>query len=83
LNCESLHRTRALLGWQKWLFGFGIGFTAITLTSEISFERGRIKDSHFLMRDFPAQFGSFAVLANRLLDWLLLPSPPPSNAQGD
>jgi hypothetical protein len=38
-------------------------FTAISLTSGISFGDGRIKEFHFLMRDFPAQFGSFAVLA--------------------
>jgi hypothetical protein len=63
LELRSLHRTRALLAWQKWLFGFGIGFTAIALTSEFSFERGRIQEFHFLMRDFPAQFGSFGVLA--------------------
>ncbi|MGA8428308.1 MAG: hypothetical protein WB729_00690 [Candidatus Sulfotelmatobacter sp.] len=63
LELRSLRRTRALIGWQKWLFGLGITFTAIALTSEISFQGGRIKSFHFLMRDFPAQFGSFAVLA--------------------
>jgi hypothetical protein len=63
LELRSLRRTRALLGWQKWLFGLGIGFTALSFTSEISFQGGRIKEFHFLMRDFPAQFGSFAVLA--------------------
>ena len=61
---EYLERAVAAgIGWQKWLFGFGIAFTAIALTSEISFQGGRIKEFHFLMRDFPAQFGSFAVLA--------------------
>ena len=63
LELRSLRRTRALINWQKWLFGFGICFTAIALTSEFSFQGGRIKEFHFLMRDFPAQFGSFAVLA--------------------
>ncbi len=63
LELRSLRRTRAIIGWQKWLFGFGISFTAIALTSQISFENGRIKDFHFLMRDFPAQFGTFALLA--------------------
>jgi hypothetical protein len=33
------------------------------LTSESSFHEGRIREFHFLMRDFPTQFGSFAVLA--------------------
>ncbi len=63
LELRSLRRTRALLGWQKWLFGLGITCTALALTSEISFEKGRIQEFHFLMRDFPAQFGSLAVLA--------------------
>jgi len=63
LELRSLRRTRALLGWQRWLFALGITFTAIALTSQISFQEGRIKEFHFLMRDFPAQFGSFAVLA--------------------
>jgi hypothetical protein len=63
LELRSLRRTRALIGWQKWLFGFGICFTAIALTSQISFQGGRIKEFHLLMRDFPAQFGSFAALA--------------------
>jgi hypothetical protein len=63
LELRSLRRTRALIAWQRWLFGFGIGFTAIALTCEISFEGGGVKEFHFLMRDFPAQFGSFALLA--------------------
>jgi hypothetical protein len=63
LELRSLRRTRAIIGWQKWLFGFGICFTAIALTSQFSFEDGRIKGFHFLMRDFPIQFGSFALLA--------------------
>jgi hypothetical protein len=63
LELRSLRRTRALIGWQKWLFGFGICFTAIALTSQFSFQNGRIQDFHFLVRDFPAEFGSFAILA--------------------
>jgi hypothetical protein len=62
LELRSLRRTRSLLGWQKWLFGLGIAFSALALTSEISFQDGRIREFHFLMRDFPAQFGSFALL---------------------
>jgi hypothetical protein len=63
LELRSLRRTRALIGWQKWLFALAICFTAFSLTSQFSFEEGRIKDFHFLMRDFPAQFGSLALLA--------------------
>jgi hypothetical protein len=63
LELHSLRRTRSLLGRQKWLFGFAICFTAFALTSEISFHNGHISDFHFLIRDFPAQFGTCAVLA--------------------
>jgi hypothetical protein len=63
LELLSLRRTSPMIGWQQWLFGFGICFTAIALTSQISFEDSRIKNFHFLVRDFPTQFGSFALLA--------------------
>jgi hypothetical protein len=63
LELRSLRRTRALIGWQKWLFALAICFTALSLTSQFSFEDGRIKDFHFLIRDFPAQFGPLAFLA--------------------
>src|ERR1700690_4071958 len=53
LELRSLRRTRSLLGWQRWLFGLGITFSAISLTSEFSFVGGHIKEFHFLMRDFP------------------------------
>ena len=38
LELRSLRRTRALIGWQKWLFGLGICFTALSFTSQISFQ---------------------------------------------
>ena len=63
IELRSLRRTRALLGWQRWLFALGITFSALSLSGEISFHEGHIKEFHFLMRDYPAQFGSFAVLA--------------------
>ena len=37
LELRTLRRTRKLIGWQKWLFGFGIFFTAMSLSSEFSF----------------------------------------------
>jgi predicted anti-sigma-YlaC factor YlaD len=63
LELKSLSRTRRLLGWQRWLFGFAIGFTALTLTSQLSLEGGRVKNFHFLIRDYPLQFGILAALA--------------------
>jgi anti-sigma factor RsiW len=63
LELRSLRRTRRLLALQKWLFGFAIGFTAISLTTEISFHGVRISEAHLLIRDYPLPFGICAVLA--------------------
>jgi predicted anti-sigma-YlaC factor YlaD len=57
LELRSLRRTRSLLGWQKWLFGFAIFFTAMSLSNEFSFEGGHFKEFHFLLRDYPIEFG--------------------------
>ena len=57
LELRSLRRTRALLGWQRWLFGFGITFTLLSLSNEFSFANGHFKEFHFLLRDYPLQFG--------------------------
>lgn len=62
LELRSLRRTRKLLGWQKWLFGLGISFSALSLSNQFSFEGWRLKDFHFLLRDYPAEFGSCVVL---------------------
>ena len=62
LELKSLHRTRYLLGWQRWLFGLGIGFSAVALTSEFSFREGRLREFHFLIRDYPGLFGTCLVL---------------------
>jgi predicted anti-sigma-YlaC factor YlaD len=63
LELRSLRRTRTLLGWQKWLFGLGITFTALSFSSEVSFRDGGIKEFHFLIRDYPALFGTLVALA--------------------
>ena len=62
LELKSLHRTRHLLSWQRWLFGLGIGFSAVALTSRISFSEGRIREFHFLIREHPEVFGTCLVL---------------------
>jgi hypothetical protein len=62
LELKSLHRTRHLLSWQRWLFGLGMGFSAVALTSEISFREGRIREFHFLIRDYPEVFGTCLML---------------------
>ena len=63
LELRSLRRTKSLLGWQRWLFGLGIFFSAMLLSNEFSFEGGHFKEFHFLLRDYPAEFGICLVLA--------------------
>ncbi len=62
LELRSLRRTRSLLGWQRWLFGFGIFFFAASLSNQISFEGAHLKEFHFLLRDYPLVFGLFLSL---------------------
>jgi len=62
LELRSLRRTQSLLGWQRWLFGLGIFFSAMLLSNEFSFEGGHFKEFHFLLRDYPAEFGICVVL---------------------
>ena len=62
LELRSLRRTRGLLSWQRWLFGLGITFSALSLSNEFSFEGGHFKEFHFLLRDYPSQFGSCLAL---------------------
>ena len=57
LELRSLKRTRRLLGWQRWLFGFGIAFTSVGLSLKISFTDGRLTDLHLLLRDYPQPIG--------------------------
>ena len=62
LELRSLSRTRRLLGLQRWLFGFGIFFVALSLSNESSFEGWHLKEFHFLLRDYPVEFGICLVL---------------------
>jgi hypothetical protein len=62
LELRSLRRTRSLLGLQRWLFGFGIFFAAMSLSNESSFEGAHLKEFHFLLRDYPVELGICVVL---------------------
>jgi len=62
LELRSFRRTQRLLGWQRWLFGLGIFFSATLLSNENSFEGGHFKEFHFLLRDYPTEFGICVVL---------------------
>jgi hypothetical protein len=74
LELQSFRRTRRLLGWQKWLFGFAIFFTAMSFSGEFSFAGGHFKEFHFLLRDYPAEFGTCGAWPG-LLDRVLLDPP--------
>jgi predicted anti-sigma-YlaC factor YlaD len=68
LELRSLRRTQSLLSWQRWLFGLGIFFSAMLLSNEFSFEGGHLKEFHFLLHDYPAEFGICLVLG--LVCWI-------------
>lgn len=62
LELRSLRRTRKLLAWQRRLFAFAIGFLALTLSNQSSWEGWHLKEFHFLIRDYPIPFAIFLAL---------------------
>ena len=67
LELRSLKRTRRLLGGQRWLFGFAIACTSVGMSLKITFAEGRLRDAHFVIRDYP-QLG--IVLAIGIALWV-------------
>ena len=67
LEQKSFQRTRKLLGWQRWLFGLGITFTALSLSFQVNFAEGRMVEFSFLFLHSQA-FGLFLILG--LLCWI-------------
>lgn len=63
LELRSLKRTRHLLGWQKWLFGLAMAFSALGLTIEFSFRNGHFYESHFMFQQYPSIFGTLLVVS--------------------
>lgn len=58
LELKSLSRTRALLGWQRWCFGFAIAFTAIAFSTRIRFDdHGWPTEVRLLILDSPGPLG--------------------------
>jgi len=75
LELKSLRRTRALITWQKWLFAFAICFTnQRNLLREWTLEGIPFPDTRF---SGPVRIAGSA--GDRLLDRVLLHSPPPSH----
>ena len=62
LELRTLNRTRKLLGWQRWLFGFGMWFTAMALALRISFDGGHLTEFRLLILDNPLPFGACLVV---------------------
>jgi anti-sigma factor RsiW len=63
LELKSLQRARALIGWQRWLFGLAIGFTIPVLSFEIDIEGGQLRNFNFLLHNHPTLFAAALVLA--------------------
>jgi len=58
LELKSLSRTRALLGWQRWCFGFAIAFMAIAFSIRFSFDdHGRLAQVRPVILDSPGPLG--------------------------
>ena len=63
LELRSLRRTRRALGRQRWLFGLGWFFAALSMGLHISYDATGITDVPLLIRDYPVPFGLCALLA--------------------
>ena len=59
----ALLRARALLRWQRRLYGVAIGLTVLSCTTEATFQRGRLLQAHPLALDYPWVFAPIALAA--------------------
>ncbi len=62
LELRALGRTRRWLAWQRYLFGLGCFFTALSCSAVIHTKDGRITGGHMLILDLPLQLGSVLAL---------------------
>jgi hypothetical protein len=60
LELRTLHRTRRMMARLRWLFGVGMGFSALALALGISLHPVKI---HLLLLDHPAQLGPCLAIA--------------------
>jgi hypothetical protein len=67
IELRSLHRTRSLIVWQKWLFGFGMFFTVIAFGAEMTITNGHVRQFRFLIQAYPVPLG--VCLAVGLICW--------------
>lgn len=62
LELRALARTRRVLNWQRYLFGMGWFFAALSCSTVLDFENGSLKSARLLMADFPLQMGTLLAL---------------------
>jgi len=63
LELQSLRRTRRLLTRLRWALACAMFLTALSLTTAIRFEQGRIASVRMLLFDYPWLFGTTLLLA--------------------
>ncbi|MGH9774689.1 MAG: hypothetical protein ACRD50_07055 [Candidatus Acidiferrales bacterium] len=63
LELRAFRRTKRLLGWQKWLLGFGIFFTAILASFEFHTTSNGGFEFHLLLSTAPVEFAVCIALA--------------------
>jgi hypothetical protein len=56
LELRAFRKTKSLLGWQKWLLGFAIFFTAIACSLQFDYSGGRLTKFQFFLQDYPTQW---------------------------
>ena len=54
LELRALRRTRRMMALLRWLFGFGMAFSAVALAIQVSFRPFKIRP---LLLDYPEQLG--------------------------
>jgi hypothetical protein len=57
VELASLARTRNMVAFQRWLFGFAISFTAIGLALRITFHEGHVSNVRLVILDSPRELG--------------------------
>ena len=67
LELESLRRTRASLGLQRWLFALAITFSALSLSTDLEIAHGRVTRARLLLTELPGPMAAFLALA--LVSW--------------
>lgn len=72
LELKALRRTRRLLALQRWLFGLGIGFTAIALGIRIEHQGYRITRISLLLSEEPGLGILLAAGLGLLLGYVLI-----------